>query len=121
VAARPGKAGEDRKCATGVYVVGRKALAETNPDAVKLAKRLRRVSPKIGERMSLRKIASVLAAAGHLNERGQPFNAKSIQAMIDGPQSRKGAKSEYRNGNASDWACPAKEDRFFGKSIFLII
>jgi hypothetical protein len=92
VAARPGKAGEDRKRATGVKTEGRKALAETNPDAVKLAKRLRRVSPKIGERMSLRKIASVLAAAGHLNERGQPFNAKSIQAMIDGPQPRKGAK-----------------------------
>jgi DNA invertase Pin-like site-specific DNA recombinase len=39
-----------------------------------------------------RKIANVLADAGHANERGQPFNAKSIQAMIDGPQPRKGAK-----------------------------
>jgi hypothetical protein len=28
--------------------------------------------------------------------------------------------SEYRNENASDWAFPAKEDRFFGQSIFLI-
>ena len=67
-------------------VEGRKALAETNPDAVKLAKRLRRASPKTDERMSLRKIANVLTDAGHLNERGQPFNAKPIQAMIDGPR-----------------------------------
>ncbi len=31
--------------------------------------------------MSLRKIAAGLAEAGHLNERGQPFNPKSIVAM----------------------------------------
>ena len=30
--------------------------------------------------MSLRKIAAALAEAGHLNERGQPFNPKSIVA-----------------------------------------
>ena len=76
----------ERKRVTGVKVEGRKALAETNPDAVKLAKSLRRSSPKTGEWMSLRKIANVLADAGHLNEREQPFNAKSIQRMIDGPR-----------------------------------
>ena len=32
--------------------------------------------------MSLRKIAAALAEAGHLNERGQPFNPKSIVAMV---------------------------------------
>ncbi len=80
------KSARDRKRPTGVKVEGRKALAETNPDAVKLAKRLRRASPKTGERMGLRKISSALADAGHLNERGQPFNAKSIQAMVDGPR-----------------------------------
>jgi DNA invertase Pin-like site-specific DNA recombinase len=83
------KSARDRKRATGVKVEGRKALAETNPDAVKLAKRLLRASPKTGERMSLRKIANALADAGHLNELGQPYSAKSIQAMIDGPQPRK--------------------------------
>ena len=31
--------------------------------------------------MGLRKIAAGLAEAGHLNERGQPFNPKSIVAM----------------------------------------
>jgi hypothetical protein len=46
------KSARDRKRATGVKVEGRKALAETNPDAVKLAKRLRRASPKTGDRLS---------------------------------------------------------------------
>jgi hypothetical protein len=32
--------------------------------------------------MSLRKIAAALAEAGHLNERGKPFNPKSIVAMV---------------------------------------
>ena len=39
-------------------------------------------SPKTGKRMSLRKIAAALTEAGHLNERGQPFNPKSIVAMV---------------------------------------
>jgi hypothetical protein len=47
-----------------------------------LAKRLHRASPKTGQRMSLRKIAAALAEAGHLNEHGQPFNPKSIVAMV---------------------------------------
>jgi len=38
--------------------------------------------PKTGKRMSLRKIAAALTDAGHLNEHGQPFNPKSIQAML---------------------------------------
>jgi hypothetical protein len=45
------------------------------PEAVLLAKRLRRASPKTGKRMSLRKISAELAAASHVNERGVPFNA----------------------------------------------
>ena len=61
---------------------GRKPHAELRPEAVALAKRLHRASPKTGRRMSLRKIAAALAEAGHLNERGQPFNPKSIVAMV---------------------------------------
>jgi len=68
---------------------GRKPLAEQFLEAVKLAKRLRRASPKTGERMSLRKISAELATAGHVNERGAPFNAKSILAMIEGPMPEK--------------------------------
>ena len=57
---------------------GRKPHGELRPEAVALAKRLHRASPKTGKRMSLRKIAAALAEAGHLNERGQPLNPKSI-------------------------------------------
>ena len=46
------------------------------------AKRLHRASPKTGERRSLRQISAELAKLGHLNERGQPFNAASVRAMI---------------------------------------
>src|SRR4249920_1007797 len=53
---------------------GRKPLAETKPDVVAMAKRLRRKGPKRGQR-SLRVIAAELAAAGHLNERGAPYSA----------------------------------------------
>jgi DNA invertase Pin-like site-specific DNA recombinase len=54
--------------------------------AIAMAKRLHRASPKTGKRMSLRKISDELAAAGHLNERGKPFNPWSIQNMLSGPQ-----------------------------------
>jgi hypothetical protein len=37
--------------------------------------------PKTCERLSLRKIGAKLEEAGHLNERGQPFNPKSVRAM----------------------------------------
>ena len=47
-----------------------RAHVELRPEAVALAKRLHRASPKTGKRMSLRKIAATLAEAGHLNERG---------------------------------------------------
>jgi hypothetical protein len=51
---------------------------------VALAKRLRRASPKTGERLSLRRIGLKLAEAGHLNERGQPFHPNSIKMMLEG-------------------------------------
>ena len=61
---------------------GRKPHVELRPEALALAKRLHRASPKTGKRISLRKIAAARAEAGHLNERGQPFNPKSIVAMV---------------------------------------
>jgi DNA invertase Pin-like site-specific DNA recombinase len=70
-----------KRLATGVKVEGRKSHAEARPDVVKLAKALARKKPK-GGRLSLRAIAAELAARGFLNERGQPFNAKSIAAML---------------------------------------
>ena len=80
------KGARDRKSELkGKRIEGRKALAVTNPDAVALAKRLYRTSPKTGARRSLRTISKMLAEAGHLNERGQPFNPGSVKAMIEGP------------------------------------
>ena len=57
---------------------GRKSHAERNPELVALVRRMRRAKPK-GGRMSLREISDALAAQGHLNERGQPYAAASIQ------------------------------------------
>jgi DNA invertase Pin-like site-specific DNA recombinase len=64
---------------------GRKGHAELRPDVVKLVRELRHVGagrkPK-GRVPSLRAIAAELAARGHMNESGKPFNAKSISAML---------------------------------------
>jgi hypothetical protein len=62
---------------------GRRGHAATRPELVALAKRLWRASLKAGERRSLRKISAELAKAGYLNERGQPFGAKSIKSMLE--------------------------------------
>jgi hypothetical protein len=67
---------------------GRKSHAELWPKAVALAKRLRRPNAR-GEQLSFRDISARLAQAGHLNERGRPFNPQSVRAMIDGPQRRR--------------------------------
>lgn len=69
-----------KKAATG-KCEGRKAHREIRPDTVARAKQLRRKRPKGGQ-ASLRAVASLLAAEGFLNERGNPFNPKSIQAML---------------------------------------
>ena len=60
---------------------GRKAHAEIRPDVVALAKKLRRASPKSRDRLSYRQISARLA---DLNERGQPFNPKSVRSMLVG-------------------------------------
>ena len=69
---------------------GRKSHAELRPDVVREAKRLHRASPKTGERRSLRKIAAELATMGYTNERGKPFAAKSVRAMVYGATTAKG-------------------------------
>ncbi len=61
---------------------GRKSFKETHPDLVALAKRLRRKSPKTGKRRSLTKISRELETAGFVNERGKPFNHKSVRSML---------------------------------------
>jgi DNA invertase Pin-like site-specific DNA recombinase len=61
---------------------GRKPHAEKHPEAVAMAKRLRRANPVTGKRRSLRKIADELAGAGHRNDRGLVYSAKSVRAML---------------------------------------
>ncbi len=60
---------------------GRKSLSETSPEAVALAKALRRKKPK-GGKLSLRAVSAEMAKQGFLNKRGVPFNHKSIAAML---------------------------------------
>ena len=64
---------------------GRKGHAELRPAVVKLARELRHAGagrkPKSGI-LSLRSIAAELAAAGHVNEAGRPYNPKSIAAIL---------------------------------------
>lgn len=74
---------ERKRKETG-HCEGRKGHREIRPEVVAEAKRLRRASPKTGERLSYRDISDKLAKAGHLNERGQPYNPKSIRSMING-------------------------------------
>ena len=61
---------------------GRKPISATYPEAAALAKRLRRKKPKGGV-MSLRAISAELAAQGHLNERGAPFNPRAVLEMVN--------------------------------------
>jgi DNA invertase Pin-like site-specific DNA recombinase len=70
-----------KRQATGRKVEGRKSHAEARPDVVKLAKALARKKPK-GGKLSLRAIAAEMAARGVLNERGKPFNPKSISVLL---------------------------------------
>jgi DNA invertase Pin-like site-specific DNA recombinase len=60
---------------------GRKPLSMTRPGVVALARKLRRKRPKAGQ-LSLRGVASELAARGYLNERGKPYAAKSVASML---------------------------------------
>ena len=58
---------------------GRKPLAEKYPEAVALARKLARVNKR---KPSLRQISAKLATASYFNERGNPFNPKSIATML---------------------------------------
>jgi DNA invertase Pin-like site-specific DNA recombinase len=74
-------AARKRKRAANGKCEGRKSLSETRPEVVALAKALGRKKPKGGQ-MSLRAVSAELAARGFLNERGQPFNHKSVASML---------------------------------------
>ena len=80
------KVARDRKRGTGPNrrkVEGRKSHAEVHPEIVAEARRLRRANPRTGERLSYRQISARLAEKGFVNERGAPFNPKSVKAMVE--------------------------------------
>ena len=90
------RAARDRMSeAKGARIEGRPALPplhERFPEAVVLAKRLHRASPKTGKRRTLREISAELERAGHVmtskyrkQELPRPFNPATIKAMIEGP------------------------------------
>ena len=79
------RASRDRKKALTGKCGGRPSHMEKRPLVVALAKALRRKRPR-GAPMSLREISSALAADGHLNAAGNPFNPKSVQSMLTGPR-----------------------------------
>ena len=72
----------DRKRVNG-KVEGRKSHTEKQPEAVAMAKRLHRARA-----IELQKISKMLAEAGRLNERDQPFNPKNVRSMIRGARVR---------------------------------
>jgi hypothetical protein len=74
-ARRDQQGGETGKCE------GRKSHAERTPELVAMVKQLHR-RPKGGSQRSLREISAELAAQGYLNERGNPYSAASINAML---------------------------------------
>lgn len=76
------KAARDRKRVATGKCEGRKSHVEANPELVALVRQLRRRRPKGGQR-SLRDISAELASRGHLNERGNPFSAASINSMLE--------------------------------------
>ena len=75
------KAARQRKRELVGKVEGRKSWAEIDPQLVKEARRLRRRSPKGGQR-SLRDVAEELARLGYVNERGARFSAPSVKSML---------------------------------------
>lgn len=61
---------------------GRKSHQELRPEAVQVAKRLRRKPPG-GKAASYRKIAEELASRGFRNGSGNVFHASAVRAMIE--------------------------------------
>ena len=75
------RAARDRKRAAGGKVEGRKSYAEMNPEVVELARKLRRLRPRGGQR-TLREVSAELAKAGYLTRHGKPYAAAAIAKMV---------------------------------------
>ena len=63
---------------------GRKPLAQTRPEAVELARKLRKAT-RSGKRRSLREISAELAARGFVAEKtGRPYEPAQVSRMLAG-------------------------------------
>jgi DNA invertase Pin-like site-specific DNA recombinase len=74
-------------------IEGRRPAHVLYPEATAEAKRLRRASPKTGERRSFRIIAAALAKDGHVTKAGKPFTATAVKRMVEGPAPAKEPKA----------------------------
>lgn len=68
----------DRARAARGKCEGRKGNHETRPEVAAMAKRLRR-----RRKLTFRAIGAELAAAGHVNAAGNPFDPKSVKRMVE--------------------------------------
>lgn len=76
------KSARDRKRERTGRCEGRRPLSEINPEALKLARKLRRANPSTGKRMSFRDIAAKLAAAGHKAKSGKPLSPSVVKRLL---------------------------------------
>ena len=72
---------ERKKEETGSKVEGRKSYAETTPELVREAKRLRRVNPLTKKRRSYQVIANKLYAMGFTSTKGTALTAMQVKQI----------------------------------------
>ena len=75
------KAARDRKKKATGKCGGRKSLVQLAPDAVALAKKLRRY-PVNGHKRSLNEVAAELEAQGYVTRRGTRYGGAAVARMV---------------------------------------
>jgi hypothetical protein len=75
------KSGRESKTRATGKGCGRKSLAELSPEAVALARKLRRY-PTNGHERSLREIAVELESAGFVTRRGTRYGGAAVARMV---------------------------------------
>ena len=76
------RSARDRKIVETGRCGGRRALSEIAPEALKLARKLRRANPTTHKRMSFRDIAAKLAAAGYTAKSGKPLSPSVVKRLL---------------------------------------
>lgn len=76
------KSARDRKIAETGRCGGRTALADASPEALALARKLRRANPTTGKRMSYRDVAQKLAEAGHVAASGNALSPSVVKRLL---------------------------------------